>query len=126
MKCITCNRSHFLGETCNQNNFSGNLLDRLSKYDLPISKFEPILPNYELCKTELPPYLPTVPVKDNLNNVIGYRDMMSNTIHTFGGGLPYTIQLNTVRDHMGRMVGELGPGNMVFPGTTFRLPDPDF
>jgi hypothetical protein len=60
-----------------------------------------------------------MPVRDIGNNLIGHRDPLSNQIrpanNMINGGMPLQIQGSFVRDIMGNMVGQIGPGNTISP-----------
>ncbi len=73
------------------------------------------------------PLLPAQ-IRDIGNHVVGYREQGSSLIQPvssmINNGLPLQIQGNIVRDTFGRPVGQLGPGNMMFPPPSFG-PDLD-
>ncbi len=82
---------------------------------------EPIQPlEYRPLENFQPPD-PLLPaqIRDTGNHVVGYREQGSSLIQPvnsmINNGLPLQIQGNMVRDTMGNLVGQLGPGNMMFP-----------
>lgn len=101
MKCYNCNGYHNLGESC-----TGSRFDR---YELPA-----------------PP--PPLPVRDISFNTIGFQDFGSSQIrpinNMINGGMPLQVQGTFVRDTMGNLVGQMGPGNMMFPPPSFGPPKP--
>ena len=159
MKCYLCNSHHLLGESCQTDNSFNtlprfdpvkyNLDPIIPKYEPPaydppqLYNFDPVIPKYEplsydppnynldpiIPKYELPLLPPPMPVRDIGNNMIGYRDSMSNDIkpinNMINGGMPLHIEGNFVRDTFGNLYGQMGPGNTMFPPPSFGPPDFD-
>jgi hypothetical protein len=92
---------------------------------LPKINPDPIIPKYEL---PLPP--PPMPVRDHTGSLIGHLDMGSNQItpmnNMINGGMPLRVEGTFVRDTMGNLVGQMGPGNTMFPPPSFGPPKPGF
>ena len=147
MKCVICNGYHLIGESCKKDD-DLSILSFVPKYEPPKLNLDPILPKYEPPSYDFPKYeppklnldpilpryeppLPPPPmqVRDIGNNLIGYKDSMSNQIQPansmINGGLPLKIEGNFVRDTMGNLFGQMGPGNTMFPPPSFGPPDPD-
>jgi hypothetical protein len=92
------------------------------KLDFSLPKIEePIFPKYESPRLDFdfPKIEPTLPlpstIRDISNNVIGYQDPLSSSIRPIDGGPDLRIEGNFVRDALGNMVGQIGPGNIIHP-----------
>lgn len=103
--CPHCYGYHPIGESCKRNSNT-----------LPYepAKFEPILP-------------PPSPVYDPDRHLIGYyRPVLDNTINTGLGGSGKSLKIEPngfVRDGMDRLIGQMGPGNILYPPDLPSMPD---
>jgi hypothetical protein len=131
MNCTRCGGYHMLWDNCPKDN-SLDLFQPKFEFDPPkpsldfnLTQYnppEPILPTYKPIEPVIPP---PDPIRDIGNNIIGYKPHLSNTIGSTPTSLPdrHIEPGGLVRDVMGNLVGQMGPGNIMSPPSLPHMPD---